>query len=206
MLRSMPAITPLPPGRPSEARERLLTTASAIFYAEGVNSIGVDRIVSEARVTRATFYRHFPSKHDLVLAYLQRVHDAIERRTTDITTGVEPRAALRAIAEDIGAQVRSKGFRGCAFITIAAEFDDTTDPVRLAVAAHRKWFADLIRKAFADAGHPRPTNAAKHFIMLRDGAMVGGHLDDPTTTARTFLRGLEGLLHSIDEGGNPPRR
>jgi AcrR family transcriptional regulator len=201
----MTAITSLPPGRPSEARERLLATASAVFYAEGVNSIGVDRIVSQARVTRATFYRHFPSKRDLVLAYLQSVHDAIEKRTAEVTAGADPQAALRAISEDIGAQVRSKGFRGCAFITIAAEFEDADDPIRLAVAAHRKWFADLIRKAFADAGHPRASDAAKHFVMLRDGAMVGGYLGDPATAARTFLRGLEGLLRSVDESGGEPR-
>jgi hypothetical protein len=107
--------------------------------------------------------------------------------------------ALRAIGEDIGAQVRQKGFRGCAFISIAAEFEDADHPVRQAVAAHRKWFADLVRKAFADAGHQRASDAAKHFIMLRDGAMVGGYLGDPATAARTFLRGLEGLLRTVDE-------
>jgi AcrR family transcriptional regulator len=198
----MTAITSLPPARPSEARERLLATATAIFYAEGVNTAGVDRIVSQARVTRATFYRHFPSKRDLVLAYLQSVHDAIERRTTEVTAGVEPRAALRAIGADIGAQVRSEGFRGCAFINLAAEFEDPDDPVRQAVAAHRKWFADVVRKAFADAGHHRAADAGKHFVMLRDGAMVGGNLGDPAAAARTFLRGLEGLLGTIDQ----PRR
>ena len=51
----------------SAARERLLRTASDLFYAEGIHSVGVDRIVAEAGVTRATFYRHFPSKEDLVM-------------------------------------------------------------------------------------------------------------------------------------------
>jgi AcrR family transcriptional regulator len=63
--------------RPSEARMRVLTTATRIFYAEGIHSVGVDRIVNEAKVTRATFYRHFPGKEDLVLAYLLGADQAI---------------------------------------------------------------------------------------------------------------------------------
>ena len=63
--------------RPSEARTRLLKTASQVFYAEGIHSVGVDRIVAEAQVTRATFYRHFPSKETLVVAYLTEVDRAV---------------------------------------------------------------------------------------------------------------------------------
>ena len=71
-------IADLPPAKYSAARERLLETAARIFYAEGINTVGVQRIIEEAGVTLATFYRHFPSKQDLILAYLQRVHDDFE--------------------------------------------------------------------------------------------------------------------------------
>src|SRR3954449_9383599 len=101
----MPSITNLPPGKVSEARSRLLETASGLFYREGVNSVGVDRIVSEARVTRATFYRHFPSKQDLVLAYLQSAHDVIAQRMANALTLEDPKARLRAFGEDIAAQL-----------------------------------------------------------------------------------------------------
>ncbi|WP_405433522.1 helix-turn-helix domain-containing protein [Micromonospora sp. NBC_00617] len=63
-----------PDARPSKARLRLPRTATRIFYTEGIHSVGVDRIIAEAKVTRATFYRHFPSKDDLILAYLRAVH------------------------------------------------------------------------------------------------------------------------------------
>src|SRR5262249_49740655 len=71
--------------RPSEARDRLLRTASAIFYAKGINSVGVEEIVSEARVTRATFYRHFPSKEDLIVAYLKATDDDVRAQVHAIT-------------------------------------------------------------------------------------------------------------------------
>src|SRR3954467_7946039 len=172
----MPAITDLPPGKVSEARSRLLETASGLFYREGINNVGVDRIVSEASVTRATFYRHFPGKEQLVLAYLQAAHDAIGARMRPALAIEDPKARLRAIGDDIAAQIKSSGFRGCAFIKVADEFDDPEDPIRQAVAAHRKWFQKVVRTAFADAGNPIPVNPARHFVMLRDGAMVAAHL------------------------------
>jgi AcrR family transcriptional regulator len=183
--------------RRSEARERLLATATQLFYAEGINGVGVDRIVSAANVTLATFYRHFPSKQDLVLAYLQSALDVIEGRIAIALAMEDPKARLRAIGEDIADQLRSPGFGGCAFIKVASEFDDPDEPVRCAVAAHRAWFAEIVRTAFADAGHVRPDDPTRHFVMLRDGAMVAGYLDGSEQTAETFTRGVDGLLRYI---------
>jgi AcrR family transcriptional regulator len=194
----VPRIATLPPVKDSEPRARLLATASELFYREGVNSVGVERIVSAANVTRATFYRHFPSKQDLVLAYLQSAHDVIEGRIAPALAIEDARARLRAIGADIAAQLRSPGFGGCAFIKVASEFDDPGEPVRRAVAAHRAWFAELVRTAFADAGHVRPDDPARHFIMLRDGAMVAGYLDGTGQAAATFTRGVDGLLRHIE--------
>lgn len=194
----MPRIATLPPVKDSEPRARLLATASQLFYREGVNSVGVERIVSEANVTRATFYRHFPSKQDLVLAYLQSAHDVIEERMAVALAIEDPKARLRALGEDIAAQVQSPGFAGCAFIKVASEFDDPDGPVRRAVAAHRAWFAEIVRTAFAEAGHVRPDDPTRHFVMLRDGAMVAGYLDGSEQAAETFTRGVDGLLRYID--------
>lgn len=188
----MATIADLPPAKPSEPRERLLTRASALFYAEGVHPVGVDRIVSEAGVTRATFYRHFPGKTDLVLAYLQRAHDGIAAHTEQLAEGRTPDAFLRALAEDIAGQAERPGFRGCAFINAALEFED--GPIPRAVAAHRAWFRGVVRDAFAGARHREPDAAADHFVMLRDGAMVGGYLSDPAAAGVTFTRGVDGLL------------
>ena len=191
-------IAPLPPAKASEARDRLLRTATATFYAAGINTVGVDRIVTEAKVTRATFYRHFPSKQDLVLAYLQTVHDAIEARYRELAAANSPHDLLDALGTDIGGQIRQPEFRGCAFICAAAEFEDPDDPIRQAVLAHREWFLGVIRDAFGAAGHAAPDEAAQQYVMLRDGAMVGGHLGDPGVAAAAFRRALDELIQPGD--------
>jgi AcrR family transcriptional regulator len=188
-------IADLPPAKNSAARERLLETAARIFYAEGINTVGVHRIVEEAGVTLATFYRHFPSKQHLILAYLQRVHDDFASRAAAAKEAAEePGDVLRSIGTNITAQLLEPGFRGCAFINAASEFEDPDGPVLRAVLAHRAWFYALVRDAFASAGHPQPDLAAGHYVMLRDGATTAGHLGDPSEARDTFQRGLAGLL------------
>jgi AcrR family transcriptional regulator len=186
------------PAKRSEARERLLTTATTLFYAEGIKGIGVDRIISESHVTLATFYRHFPGKEALVVAYLQRVHDLIAEATAALTARTQGAELVRALGAAVTAELDQKAFRGCAFINAASEFEDAQSPVRQVIAAHRTWYYELVRRAFAQAGHGRPGNAARHFLMVRDGAMIGGSLDSPTAAKRVFNRGVEGLLRSID--------
>jgi AcrR family transcriptional regulator len=182
----------------SEARERLLSTASRLFYSEGISGVGVDRIVSEGHVTLATFYRHFPSKEDLVISYLEGVHDAIAERITAFITQAQGPEDVRALGDQVVSELGQKGFRGCAFINAASEYEDPDSPVRRVIASHRHWYYEAVRRAFNSAGHPHPGNAARHFLMLRDGAMTGGSLDSSTTAKRTFNRGVEGLLRSID--------
>ena len=105
-------ITDLPPAKNSAARERLLQTAARIFYAEGINTVGVDRIVKEADVTLATFYRHFPSKQDLILAYLQRVHDDFATRAAAAQAAAkDPGDVLKLIGHNITVQLLEPGFR-----------------------------------------------------------------------------------------------
>src|ERR1700759_2032999 len=107
--------------RPSEARTRLLTTATRIFYAEGIHSVGVDRIIVEAKVTRATFYRHFPGKEDLVLTYLRPADQGLRGQgDLIIAAGLPPTDTLRAIAAAIAQGIQSPGFRGCAFLNAVA--------------------------------------------------------------------------------------
>ncbi|MGK3209231.1 TetR/AcrR family transcriptional regulator [Amycolatopsis sp. MEPSY49] len=182
-------------GQVSEARSRLLATATRIFYAEGLHSVGIDRIVAEAKVTRATLYRHFPSKDDLVVAYLQGVHE-MEREGIDkvIAGDLPPADGLRAIAESIAAGIGSAHFRGCAFLNAVAEYPDRAHPVHQAVLAHREWFLRTVTDLLAQVGETPPELAGRHFVMLRDGAMTAGCLSDPAEVCDTFLQGVEGIL------------
>src|SRR5438067_6149511 len=89
-------------GRPSEARSRLLHTATRLFYAEGIHTVGIDRIVAEAQVTRATLYRHFPGKEDLVLAYLNEVDRAMRGQADEaVAAGLPAADTIRALTKSI---------------------------------------------------------------------------------------------------------
>ena len=184
-----------PASRPSEARSRLLNTALKIFYAEGIHSVGIDRIVAEAQVTRATLYRHFPGKDDLIVSYLREADRAIRSQVdTVLARDIPAPDALRAVAGSIAEGIRSPGFRGCAFLNAAAEYPDPAHPVHQAVLAHRQWFSHMITELLARIGDAPAEPAARHVVMLRDGAMATGCLSDPEPICTTFLEGVEGLL------------
>jgi AcrR family transcriptional regulator len=171
-----------------------------LFYGEGIRAVGVDRILAEAPVTRSTFYRHFPSKEDLVLAYLRGV-DAETRAGVQAAVEATSSAAdaVRAIGSALADALATPGFRGCAFLKAAAEFSDPEDPVRRIVVEHRVWFVDTLTELFAQAyggsaGRPEPRHAARHFLMMRDGAMSGAAIDGAAEVGAAFRRGVEGLL------------
>ena len=175
--------------KPSEARQRLLTTASVIFYRDGIHSVGVDRVIAEAGVTRATFYRHFPGKEDLVLAYLQSEDTALRDQFAAASQlGLSGEELLGAIIESIADDVSRNHTRGCPFINASAEYPDAQSPVRLTVTAHRAWFREQVRTALEGAGRDDAAEAAGALVLLRDAALVGGYLDGPEAVRATFVR------------------
>ncbi|MEI7056222.1 TetR/AcrR family transcriptional regulator [Nocardioides sp. CCNWLW239] len=179
----------------SEARDRLLSTASRLFYTEGLHAVGVDRVIAEAQVTRATLYRHFRSKDELVVAYLTQADETIRARLEAARAEVDdPDELIRTVGRSIADDIGSDGFRGCAFLNAAAEYPDPGHMVHQAVLEHRQWFLTAVTELFSRTGKPDSELAGRHFVMLRDGAMAAGCLTDPEPVCETFLRGLEGLL------------
>ena len=162
----------------SEPRERLLRTASELFYREGIHAVGVDRIVSEAGVTRATFYRHFPGKEDLVEAYLG-VEDSHIRGAFSAAgeQSDDPLVLLELVIEGLADDVARNHTRGCPFINASAEYPDAASGVRRTVAEHRDWFRTTLEQLLTASGADRPEERAGQLVLLRDAAMVGGYLD-----------------------------
>ncbi|MFF2272274.1 TetR/AcrR family transcriptional regulator [Agromyces sp. NPDC058136] len=162
----------------SAARERLLQTATELFYREGIHAVGVDRIIAEAGVTRATFYRHFPSKEDLVEAYLGVEDRGIRAAFAAAeASGAEPAQLVGLVIEGLADDVARNHTRGCPFINAAAEYPDPGSGVRRAVGEHREWFRGELETVLAAAGADAPQQTAAELVLLRDAAMVGGYLD-----------------------------
>ncbi|MCX4512249.1 TetR/AcrR family transcriptional regulator [Streptomyces sp. NBC_01619] len=176
-----------PTARVSHPRQRLLETAAELFYAEGIQAVGVDRLIATAAVTKATFYRHFRGKDELVLAYLRVRDEEIRARTAQAAAAAkEPRTVVELLVGGLAEEVCGPGFRGCPFINAAAEYPDAEHPVRRLIAEHRAWFRGALADLAAACGHPAPDEAAAALVLLRDGALAGGYLDGGDTV-RTHL-------------------
>lgn len=181
----------------SATRARILAAASEQFYSHGIRATSADRIIEQVGITKVTFYRHFRSKSDLVVAYLE-AQSAAERSWMDsVRNAGEPLGTLRALAADIGAASCRPGFRGCAFINAAAEFADPTDPARAAVDAHRRWMLDFFAELAAETGVDDVDVAARQLVILRDGAMVNGYLADPATVAEPLGAAFTSILEAM---------
>jgi AcrR family transcriptional regulator len=168
-------------------RERLVRAASRLFYYEGVRAIGVERLIAEAGVTKATFYRHFASKDDLVVAYLL-TKDAYYKGVAEPLAAAHPPAeAIDLIFEAIAEHARERGFRGSPFMNAAAEYPDADHPIRGLVKSHRDWIRALFQDLLTRLGHTDPQSAAGALLMLYDGAMAAGYLDDSTAAHKTLL-------------------
>ncbi|MET9291070.1 helix-turn-helix domain-containing protein [Streptomyces sp. NPDC003077] len=175
-------------------RERLLNVAAELFYAKGIHTVGVEQLVKEAGVTRATFYRHFSSKEGLVIAYLRERDARVKRAVEAIVHAHRGREALLEIIAMVAGSVERPEFRGCGFLNAAAEYPDPRHPVRVCVAEHRSWFRGVLREVVSQTGHPDPERVARALMVLRDGAMSGGYLDDQHDVARTLREAAESIL------------
>ncbi|MFX4293677.1 TetR/AcrR family transcriptional regulator [Streptomyces bohaiensis] len=177
--------TPATRGGPA-TRERILATAGELFYAHGMRAISADRVIERVGITKVTFYRHFRTKDDLLVAYLRRraAHERDAVAGLRSTAGDDLPRALQLLAHGIGAETCRPGFRGCPFINAAAEFAEGDHPVRRVVAEHRAWFVGELRELLSAAGIERPDAAADQLMMLRDGATVAGYLGDAEAVGR----------------------
>jgi len=179
---------------PGSAGERILSTAFRLFYAQGVRGVGVDTIIAESGVAKATLYKHFPAKDDLVVAYLDRVDEIWRAALADAATaaGPDPAHQLVGMFDALRSACRRAGYRGCAFINTAAE-SATGGPVHHRTVQHKHLVRAWVRDLAAKAGAKDPDELARALTLLLDGGLAAGALDaDPTAadTAKTSARTL----------------
>lgn len=177
-----------PPDRVSEPRERLLRTATRLFYEEGIHGVGVDRVLAEAGVTRATMYRHFVGKEALVVAYLdhedQVIRDLFASAAELAAAGdASPQELLALVIDGIADDATRLHTRGCPFINASAEFPDADGPVRHVVRRHRDWFRQTLTDLATAADAPDPSATAAALVLLRDAMLVGNYLDGSDVAA-----------------------
>ncbi len=180
--------------RVSQARERILDTAFRLFYARGIRAVGVDTIIAESGVAKATFYKHFPAKDDLAVAYLDKV-DAVwtgQLRSAAEAAGDDPAEQMVGLFDALSTACRRDGYRGCAFINAAAEAVPGS-PVHDRTVAHKQRVLDWVRGLATAAGAADPSGLARALTLLLDGGLASGSLDaspEAPAVARSSARVL----------------
>jgi AcrR family transcriptional regulator len=178
----------------SPARRRLLDTATRLFYTEGIRAVGIDRIIAEAGVAKATFYKHFPSKDELVVAYIEE-QDRLGRAAVAALPRQPPREMIAAIMGRISEAVVAGGWRGCPFLNAAAEYPNPTSAVRQAIDARRTWYRDSLRDLLAADGDPASSVTASLLVAVSDGLLESAYLDDPESIPALVREAVARLLN-----------
>jgi AcrR family transcriptional regulator len=166
------------------ARQRLLEAADRLFYAEGVHTVGIDRVIEEAGVAKGSLFYNFSGKEELVAAYLagrdQRRRDRIARYQQGLEDPIEK---LLAMFDSLQEAVTEPGYKGCAFANANAEALPDSVEAR-ALRTFRDWLSTMILVLCQEAGFDDPAGVAARLELLYDGAVANSQLDAHTDAVR----------------------
>ncbi len=185
------------PDPPAVGRDRLIHAAIELFYSHGFQAVGIDRILAEAGVTKTTFYKHFDSRDDLLVAAIRR-RDEWEMQAWQGAVGQlagdDPRAQLLAFFDVLDLWFNSPDFHGCQFINAAAEFPNRHDPVHAVAAEHKRKNRDYFRDLAKRAGATEPETFADQYTALVEGTLILRQVHGRNDAARVIRPAVEKLL------------
>ncbi len=210
MAANVKRVTPLrneTSGEVEGVRQRILRTARELFYREGVRAIGVDRIVAESGVAKTSLYRWFPSKDDLITAFLEAEEaaswawwDGNAERTKD-----SPREQLRLQLSSIEKHITHPQYRGCAFDNVCTEFADEHHPAR---AVARRFKEETVRRLVELAralGSRNPEVLGSQLALLVDGAYGSAQVLGKNGPAGQLIAAADALV-DVNLAVGEPRR
>jgi len=188
-----PLVNPAP-----TPRQRILETAHGLFYREGIRATGIDRVIAEAGVTKVTFYRHFPSKNDLIIAFLEYRHQrwigwfsaALARHGA--ARGKGAAALVPALREWLG----GAGFRGCAFINSVAELGGALPEVMEIARRHKQEMTDVIATLLPPSR--QRAEVARAIALAVDGAIVRAQGE---ASPQAALKALQRVVKALQAAG-----
>lgn len=185
------------------ARERLLAAADALFYAEGVHVVGVDRIVEQAGVTKASLYHTFGSKDELVRAYLERHFQTRQASIARILAAhATPRDRLLGVFAEIEKALAGSEFRGCRFISASAEARPG-DASEVVAEEYRSWLRSLFTDLAKQAGAGDARQLGRQLALLYDGGAVAARMDRDRRGAAFAIRSA---VVALLDAAIPPKR
>lgn len=177
-------------------RERILDTASELFYQKGIQNVGVDEIVARSGVAKMSLYKHFQSKDLLVAEFLRH---RSENWLRDFAAAVEgkgttPTERLLAIFDALEEWFDSPDFRGCAFINATVELANPEHPGHQVVLKHQQSVYHYILKLVQEAGVAEPESLARQLLLLAEGAIAIALIEGKSTSAQQARVAAKALL------------
>ena len=178
-------------------RQRILETALRLFYRDGFRAVGIDTIIAEAGVAKMSLYRHFPSKDDLIVAYLEdsnrQYWEWLDGAVDELDDPVEK---LLGMFEAIEKLATSPECLGCTFQGTAAEFPDQDHPGHQVALAHKKRVRNRFAQLAREAGLSNPDELGNQLLLLMDGAWVAARIYGPDNPATGLTDAARALLSS----------
>jgi AcrR family transcriptional regulator len=180
----------------TSARQRLLDAADELFYNEGVQTVGIDRVIERAGVAKASLYNAFGSKDELVGAYLRTRGESTQQRILDaIGRHDDPRAKLLAIFDSQAAAFAKPTYHGCAFMAASAEARPGSS-IEQATAEYRGWLRQLFADLAGAAGASKPDVLGRQLYLIYDGATVAARIDRDESVGTTARDAAAALLEA----------
>ena len=182
----------------SDVRQRILDTASTLFYERGVRAVGVDLVVDESGVAKTSLYRHFRTKDDLIVAFLEREDVEFWGQWDDVSTrhAGDPAGEIEAHMRWIAKRLARANYRGCPQINVAAEFAEADHPAREVARRHMQALRTRLAALARQLGAARPNDLAAQLGLLVNGAFVSASMLAPDEATRVLLASARALLAS----------
>lgn len=161
------------------AKEKLIETAIRLFYRFGINSVGVDKIIAEAGVAKMTFFKHFPTKRDLILEFLKaRCTQFISWFQNGVEANHSPeKSKLQTAVEVVELWFKHPDFRGCAFINTTAETGPEFNEEKLLCVNHKEILCSVLEQYAKEDGYQDPKKVAFQLVVAIDGATIRAQMD-----------------------------
>jgi AcrR family transcriptional regulator len=190
------------------ARQRLLDTASEMFYRDGIRAVGIDAIIARSGVAKMSLYRNFASKDALVTAWLEDRNAFFWRRwdNAEASRAGDPRGQLEAVLDMVAATASHPKWRGCPFLNTATEFPEPGHPARAVILAHKRDVRERLRALAAAANARDPDLLAQQLQLLIDGAYAIGQSLGPSGPAKTVGSAGRALIAAQIEQHEPRSR
>lgn len=176
---------------PASTRERILEHAQDLFYSRGFQAVGIDAVVEDAGLTRATFYNHFPSRDALIVEVIKRADRQVHERLMQAVherAGWDPRAALLAMFDVLDDWFNQAEFRGCLFLSACIAFPMGHDPIHQAACAHYLVTRQEIERMAVALGIEDAAAFAAEWVLLIQGALAQRAIAHDNLSARRAKR------------------